>query len=180
MSKTSTRTIYQWRCARLCGKVHRMMTSADRTFSALLTLYEGNPLVADEFPSKRPVTLSFDVFFDLRLDKRLSKQSRHRWFETPSRLLLHHCNVKKCAHGSRFVVLCYGISFMVTSLTLGQSCDFPVSVKQPWRIWVNVSTGCNRNWWYNQNKTKQNKTISMFYGVYCISIPQSCITPLIL
>ena len=35
---------------------------------------------------------SFDVFFDLRLNKRLSKQSRHRWLETPSRSLWRHCN----------------------------------------------------------------------------------------
>ena len=27
-----------------------------------------------EFPTQRPVTQSFDVFFDLRLNKRLSKQ----------------------------------------------------------------------------------------------------------
>ena len=32
-------------------------------------------------------------FFDLRLIKRLSKQSRRRWFETPSRSLWRHCNV---------------------------------------------------------------------------------------
>ena len=32
------------------------------------------------------------MFFDLRLDKRLSKQSRSWWFETPSRPLWHHCN----------------------------------------------------------------------------------------
>ena len=30
--------------------------------------------------------------FDLRLNKRLSKQSRRRWFETPSHPLWHHCN----------------------------------------------------------------------------------------
>ena len=35
-------------------------------------------------PLQRPVTRGFDVFFDLRLNKRLSKQSRRRWFETPS------------------------------------------------------------------------------------------------
>ena len=29
----------------------------------------------------------FDVFFDLRLNKQLSKLSRHRWFENPSREL---------------------------------------------------------------------------------------------
>ena len=30
------------------------------------------------FPSQRPVTWSYDAFFDLRLNKWLSKQSRHR------------------------------------------------------------------------------------------------------
>ena len=35
-------------------------------------------------PSQRPVTQSFDIFFDLRLNKRLSKQSRRRLFETQS------------------------------------------------------------------------------------------------
>ena len=31
--------------------------------------------VTNEFPAQRPVTRNFDVFFDLRLNKRLSKQS---------------------------------------------------------------------------------------------------------
>ena len=39
------------------------------------------------FPSKRPVTQSFDVFFDVRLKKWLRQQSRRRWFETHS---AHH------------------------------------------------------------------------------------------
>ena len=37
-----------------------------------------------EFPAQRPVTWSFDVFFDLRPNKRLSKQPWGWWFETPS------------------------------------------------------------------------------------------------
>ena len=45
------------------------------TFSALLALCAGKSPVTGEFPTKRPVTRSFDVFFDLRLNKRLSKQS---------------------------------------------------------------------------------------------------------
>ena len=36
------------------------------TFSALLALCAGNSHVTGEFPSQRPVTQSFDVFFDLR------------------------------------------------------------------------------------------------------------------
>ena len=43
---------------------------------------------------QRPVTRSFDVFFDLRLNKRLSKQSWGWWSETPSRPLWHHFNVE--------------------------------------------------------------------------------------
>ena len=40
----------------------------------------------------RSPTLSFDVFFDLRLNKRLSKQSWGWWFKTLSRPLWRHCN----------------------------------------------------------------------------------------
>ena len=42
--------------------------------------------------TQRPVTWSFDVFFDLHLNTRLSKQSRGWWFDTPSRSLWRHCN----------------------------------------------------------------------------------------
>ena len=62
------------------------------TFSMLLALCAGNSLVAGEFPTQRPVTRSFDVFFDLRLNKWLSKQSWGWWFETPSRSLRPVCN----------------------------------------------------------------------------------------
>ena len=71
-----------------------------------------------EFPAQRPVTRSFDVFFDLSLNKRLSKQSWGWWFETPSGSLWHHCNdtsngdvlcvssvlAKNCWKNSKFVV----------------------------------------------------------------------------
>ena len=62
------------------------------TFSALLTICAGNSPVPSEFPGQRPVTRNFDVFFDLRLNKRLSKQWWVWWFETPSRPLWRHCN----------------------------------------------------------------------------------------
>ena len=63
------------------------------TFFALLALCLGNSPVTGEFPSRRPMTRSFDVFFDLHLNKRLSKQSRRRWFETPWCLLWRHYNI---------------------------------------------------------------------------------------
>ena len=62
-------------------------------FSALLALCAGNSPITGEFPAQRPVTRSFDVFFDLRLNKPLCKQSWGWWFETPSRSLWRHCNV---------------------------------------------------------------------------------------
>ena len=46
------------------------------TFSALLAICAENSPVPGEFPVQRPVTRSFDVFFDLRLNKRLSKNNR--------------------------------------------------------------------------------------------------------
>ena len=43
------------------------------TFPALLAICAGNSPVPGEFPAQKPVTWSFDVFFDLRPNKRLSK-----------------------------------------------------------------------------------------------------------
>ena len=43
-------------------------------FSALLAICAGNSPVTGEFPTQRPVTRSFDVYFDLRPKERLSKQ----------------------------------------------------------------------------------------------------------
>ena len=62
------------------------------TFSALLVLCAGNSPITGEFPSQRPVTRSFDVFFDLHLNKRLSKQSRGWWYGTQSCPLWRQCN----------------------------------------------------------------------------------------
>ena len=45
-------------------------------------------------PLQRPVARSFDAFFDLCLNRRLNKQSRRRWFETPSRSLWRPYNGK--------------------------------------------------------------------------------------
>ena len=63
------------------------------TFSALLAICTGNSPVPGEFPTQRPVTRSFDVYFDLRPNKWLSKQSWGWWFETLSCSLWRHRNV---------------------------------------------------------------------------------------
>ena len=90
-----------------------MMTSSNGNISALLALCDENPPVTSGFLSQRPVTRSFDVFCDLRLNKRLSKQSRRRWFQTPLRSLWRHCGAtmrpSNYAHGTHFVVLCFAL-----------------------------------------------------------------------
>ena len=84
------------------------------TFSALLAICAGNSTDPGEFPTQRPVTRSFDVYFDLRPNKRLSKQSWGWWFETPSHpfwrhrngiSLWKHGNMKKHLHFESFIVI---------------------------------------------------------------------------
>ena len=95
------------------GKLSHWTTSSSwwhhqmETFSVLLALCAGNSLVPSEFPSQRSVTWSFDVFFDLRLNKWLSKQSKCRWFEMPSHSLLCHCNaslMNECWHIVKLII----------------------------------------------------------------------------
>ena len=42
------------------------------TLSASLAICAENSPVSGEFPAQRPVTRSFDIIFDLRLNKQLS------------------------------------------------------------------------------------------------------------
>ena len=72
-----------------------MMTSSNgiifRVTGHLCGEFTGQRLI----PTQMPVTRSFDVFFDLRLNKRLRKQWWGWWFETPSRPLWRHCNAAR-------------------------------------------------------------------------------------
>ena len=70
------------------------MTSSNGNVSALLSISAGNSPVTGEFPTQRPVTRNFDVFFDLRLNKRFSKQSSGWWFATPLCPLWRRCNAR--------------------------------------------------------------------------------------
>ena len=89
------------------------------TFFALLALWAGNSPVTGEYPSQRPVTQSFDVSFDLRLNQRLSKQSWGWWFETPSRSSWRHCDYKMCPVSGK---LCRLHTFGHTCSVLGPPC----------------------------------------------------------
>ena len=75
---------------RLLGYDLNMMTSSNENIFCVT-----GHLCGDEFPTQRPVTQSFDVFFDLRLNKRLSKQSWGWWFDTLSCPFWRHCNERR-------------------------------------------------------------------------------------
>ena len=93
----------EW-CDMWIGKVHswcKSMTVYNHPW--MMTSSNGNifrvtgPLCGEFtgprwIPAQRPVTRSFDVFFDLRLNKRLSIQSWGWWFETLSCPFWRHCN----------------------------------------------------------------------------------------
>ena len=87
--------------SQLAQSTHPYPPHSYQKFCAMTTSSNGNifrvtgPLCGEftgpgEFPTQRPVTRSFDVFFDLRLNKRLSKQPRGWWFERQSWSLWRH------------------------------------------------------------------------------------------
>ena len=92
------------------------------TFSALCAICEGNSPDPGEFPAQRPVTRSFDVFFDLRLNKQLSKQSWGSRFETLSRPLWRHCD--DCCHSFIFQYILQTATFCIL---------IQISLKFVWR-----------------------------------------------
>ena len=72
-----------------------LMTSSNGNIFRVTSPLCGEFTGPGEFPKQKPVTRSFDVFFDLRLNKRFSKQSWGWWFETLSWSLWRHCNVQR-------------------------------------------------------------------------------------
>ena len=77
---------------RRAHQLHHMVKSSNGNIFRATGLCVGNSPVVGEFPSQRPVTRSLGVFFGLRLNKRLSKQSWGWWFETLSLPLWRHYN----------------------------------------------------------------------------------------
>ena len=102
-----------------------MMTSSNGNIFRVTGLCAGNSPVTSEFPAQRSVTRSFDIFSDLRLNKRLSKLSWGWWFETPSRSLWRHCNVRLFSLSSIFYtahrVLPYSIDAIATLIQLSHT-----------------------------------------------------------
>ena len=66
---------------------YTMMTSSNGNIFRISGPFTGHRWI----PPQRPMTRSFDVLFDLRLNKQLSKQSWGWWFETQWCSLWRHC-----------------------------------------------------------------------------------------
>ena len=71
---------------------HTWWRNAMEAFSALLAFCAGDRWI----PRTKASDTELWYFFDLRLSKRLNKQSKRSWFETPSRSLWRHCNDMDC------------------------------------------------------------------------------------
>ena len=82
-----------------------------------------------DFPTQRPVTRSFDVYFGLRPNKWLSKQSWGWWFETLSCSLWRHRNGKEWTINmeifkSGWILQCIGIwNIIFLSTIRNWSCN---------------------------------------------------------
>ena len=94
-----------------------MMTSSNGDIFRVTGHLSGKFTCPGEFPTQRPVTRSFDVFFDLCLNKRLSKQSSGWWFETLSRPLWRHRNEKITNRVHIFVKVLFVLSVHTFSWT---------------------------------------------------------------
>ena len=123
-----------------------------------------------EFPAQRPVTRSFDVFFDLHLIKRLSKHSRGWWFETLSHPLWRHCNVnmlnyfkdyKKFIRISYYILDC--IQQKKAKFTLEQPYMLPIfsilSIPCLLMRWRLQSPGHQQAWYWQNNPHYSVSTI---------------------
>ena len=107
------------------------------SISVSLALIAGNSSVSGEFPSQRSVTRSFDVFYDLRLNKRLSKQSWRWWLETPSCSLWRHCNGNKSSCRNYSLLAVWAMAIAEGLYTR----DVRTSMPEPSRFIRDIDTG---------------------------------------
>ena len=109
-----------------------MMTSSNGNIFRVTGPLCGEFTGPGEFPTQRPVTRSFDVYFDLRPNKRLSKQWRGWWFETKSCSLWRHCNESTgiCLDNylglSSYAFFAWNVQFAGVAILITSNYDFKV------------------------------------------------------
>ena len=96
-------------------------------------------------PAQRSVTRSFDVFFDLCLNKRLSKQWWGWWFETLSHPLWRHSNVSFKFREMRENANTFVFFWNKVSTTTYEYTTMTTFLLLDWRHNVNDINCCN---WY--------------------------------
>ena len=141
------------------------------TFSALLVLCTGNSPVTGQFPSQRPVTRSFGVFFDLRPNKRLGKQSWGWWFETPSCSLWRHCN----ASVNKIIISSINMSPVRRMAIVSSSAGLLWTLSNKWQqSWFPNTTTFMQQ--MNKNGRLQNSDhfVSAQYDSCCCNMPPDC------
>ena len=108
---------------------HGMMTSSNGNIFRVTGPLCGEFTGPGEIPTQRPVTRSFDVFFDRRLNKRLSKQPRGWWLETLS------CSLWRQSNGLHFCLLlfCCGLAWFIFTHEI-QSSKFFFTTKASCKI----------------------------------------------
>ena len=118
------------------------------TFSAFLAICAGNSAVPGEFLAERPVTRSFDVFFDLHLNKRLSKHSWGWWFETLLRPLWCHCNVS----GKVLFINCNGLWILPIYIPAAFQC-------------IHLDLHIQTSWWTKMQLNKKKRFLFNSHGL---------------
>ena len=133
------------------------------TFSALLAVCAGNSPVTGELSSQRPVTRSFDVLFDLSQNKRLSKQSRRRWFKTPLRSLWYHCNDTCLCHQVNY---CYRVTNCFVSMPKLLARHRLVLFGYICKLYRQI------DWWTGGCKSSPSQSILLLRTVRTVTIKQ--------
>ena len=100
-------------------------------------------LVTGEFPPQRPVTRSFDIFFDVGLNKRLGKPSKRWWFETHR--AHYDVTVRNCDHLSTLGALHQNVCCCITEAvlwTISQSINGDMGSRT--LLWLIMSHRANK------------------------------------
>ena len=161
------------------------------TFSALLAICAWNSPVPGEFPAQRPVTRSFDVFFDLCLNKRLSKQSWGWWFEMLSRPLWCHrnalwrqeCQPNRMGHSQNLNLKWIWIDGWIVSQKKPQQLISTMRIPIPWTSGLYIETrpfffltftNIHNHFWLADISIQCNVDLFVLIIKYVISQALSC------
>ena len=122
-----------------------MMTSSNGNIFRVTGPLCGEFTGPGEFPTQRPVTRSFDVFFDRRLNKRLSKQPRGWWLETLS------CSLWRQSNGLSFSLNIWTIGFASChhwQLKPGYKSSYSVGLTLRFELSIRLHVSIIRDKWH--------------------------------